>query len=451
MANKNVIEFDNSTKEIKKGTTILTAEPFAFVLSDQHRKERCDYCFKSVKISRCSGCQYVYYCGKNCQRKSWLIHKIECPNIKKIHPRVLPDAAKMMSRIIIKLSQGGADECGYYTSSKYRKFYDLMSHTNNIKNDDKKMEHFTSLSMILIKFLPKDILPDIKELLGIFGRMSVNSFNILDTDMTSLGVGIYLGPSIIDHSCKPNAHAVFEGTKIIIRTLEDLPSLDWSKIHITYIDLLRDTKMRRNELQKAYYFLCDCERCSSPETIEISAACPNKKCTYPCIPNDYKNCVKCGEKYPDNYQEKFNQVTELSLYHLEKMAHTAYLDASRMCLEKQDGILHPYNLLSIRMLEMALVAAMNLELWDEAQIYAAKLTPRYLFYFGDNHPMSGQVHYVQAKLLSFQRRNKEAFEFITKAAQMIKMAFGENHYKMRYEVRPLLEQLLAEHHMSNNY
>lgn len=94
------------------------------------------------------------------------------------------------------------------------------------------MEHFTSLSMILIKYLPKDILPDIKELLGIFGRMSVNSFNILDTDMTSLGVGIYLGPSIIDHSCKPNAHAVFEGTKIIIRTLDDLPSLDWSKVNL---------------------------------------------------------------------------------------------------------------------------------------------------------------------------------------------------------------------------
>lgn len=90
--------------------------------------------------------------------------------------------------------------------------------------------------MILIEFLPKDMLPDIKELLGIFGRMSVNSFNILDTDMTSLGVGIYLGPSVIDHSCKPNAIAVFEGTKIIITTLCDLPSIDWSKVCI-YVGL----------------------------------------------------------------------------------------------------------------------------------------------------------------------------------------------------------------------
>lgn len=92
------------------------------------------------------------------------------------------------------------------------------------------MEHFTSLSMVLLEFLPKEIIPEPRELLRIFGRMSVNSFNILDTDMTSLGVGIYLGPSILDHSCKPNATAIFEGTKLLIRTLCDLESLDWSKV-----------------------------------------------------------------------------------------------------------------------------------------------------------------------------------------------------------------------------
>lgn len=94
------------------------------------------------------------------------------------------------------------------------------------------MEHFTSLSMVLFEFLPQEIIPEPKKLLEIFGRMSVNSFNILDTDMTSLGVGIYLGPSILDHSCKPNATAIFEGTKLLIRTLCDLESLDWSKVII---------------------------------------------------------------------------------------------------------------------------------------------------------------------------------------------------------------------------
>lgn len=47
--------------------------------------------------------------------------------------------------------------------------------------------------------------------------------------MNTIGVGIYLGASVMDHSCKPNAVAVFEGTTIMIRTLMDLPSLDWSQ------------------------------------------------------------------------------------------------------------------------------------------------------------------------------------------------------------------------------
>lgn len=92
------------------------------------------------------------------------------------------------------------------------------------------MKHFTSLSIVLFEFLPKNVMPHPKELLEIFGRLTINSFHILDTDMTSLGVGLYLGPSIIDHSCKPNASATFEGTTIIIKSLCDLPALDWSKV-----------------------------------------------------------------------------------------------------------------------------------------------------------------------------------------------------------------------------
>lgn len=60
--------------------------------------------------------------------------------------------------------------------------------------------------------------------------MCVNGFTILDSEMTSIGTGIYLGASIIDHSCKPNALAVFEGTTIYIRTTEVLPVFNWSQV-----------------------------------------------------------------------------------------------------------------------------------------------------------------------------------------------------------------------------
>ncbi|XP_008559896.1 uncharacterized protein LOC103580056 [Microplitis demolitor] len=438
---------DGPGKFLKKGTTIISATPFAFILGSLHRKERCDYCFKSGKISRCSGCQYVYYCSKTCQKRGWSIHKVECPNIKRVHPRIVPDAARLMARIIIKLFQMGKNERGYYTATKYRVFNNLMTHAEDIKKNVKKMEHFTSLSMVLFEFLPQEIIPEPKKLLEIFGRMSVNSFNILDTDMTSLGVGIYLGPSILDHSCKPNATAIFEGTKLLIRTLCDLESLDWSKIFITYIDLLKDTKTRREELKQSYFFLCECERCNSPETIEIAAACPNKKCTNPCLPS-LNECNKCGEKLTDDFIDKFNKVCELSLYQLDKMQSMAYLDASRMCLDKQEGIVHPYNLLAVRTLENAVAAAVDLDRWEEAEVYATKLIPKYLYYYGDSHPMTAQMYFSWGKLLSLQNKGLQALEVVTKAARMIELTFGPNHSKVKYEVKPVLDQLVAEYHLS---
>lgn len=73
--------------------------------------------------------------------------------------------------------------------------------------------------------------------------MIVNAFNILDNEMNSIGTGIYLGVSVTDHSCKPNAVATFDGTTLYIRTIEDLPSVDWSKVCIQY-NMVSDNSKR---------------------------------------------------------------------------------------------------------------------------------------------------------------------------------------------------------------
>jgi len=98
--------------------------------------------------------------------------------------------------------------------------------------DAKRQAHFATLYGVLLQFLDETIMPNIAELMGIYGRICTNSFNILDLNMNTIGVGIYLGASVMDHGCKPNAVAVFEGTTIMIRTVTDLPSLDWSQASI---------------------------------------------------------------------------------------------------------------------------------------------------------------------------------------------------------------------------
>ncbi|XP_066595162.1 histone-lysine N-methyltransferase SMYD3 isoform X2 [Prorops nasuta] len=433
-----------NTDVLKKGTTLITAKPFAFVLSSKHRTERCDNCLKSdTQLLKCSGCQYVYYCDRKCQKESWSIHKQECSNLKRIVPRVIPDAARLMAKIIIKLNLGGGEECGYYTETKYRKFKDLMSHYSDIKNSEEKMEHFTSLCGVLLEFFGNTPIPNSAELMGIYGRMCINSFNILNEDMNSIGVGIYLAPSILDHSCEPNATVIFEGTRIIIRTLQDLPSLDWSNIRISYIDLLNTTKDRKAELQSSYYFLCECEKCKTEKPEAEAAACPNVSCTYPCSVNDDK-CTKCGAEYPVGFKENFNEVTEFTKHHLQDMKIMAYLDVSKICLKRQKGVLHSLNVKHVRTLESAFDAAINLSSWEEAEEYSKLLLPGYLLYYGYIHSLTGLLYLMRGKIQLYLNKPKQAFEMLRKAHDILVITHGEKHSLVKDTVKRLLYKATLE-------
>lgn len=76
---------------------------------------------------KCSGCQYVYYCNRECQTNAWKIHKSECVCLKRATGKTVPDAARVIARIILKLNNGGDVEKGFYTDQFFRKFKDLMS------------------------------------------------------------------------------------------------------------------------------------------------------------------------------------------------------------------------------------------------------------------------------------------------------------------------------------
>lgn len=55
------------------------------------------------------------------------MHKLECKQLKKIAPKILPDAARLLARLIQKLNKGGGNQKSHYTPTKFRMFKDLMS------------------------------------------------------------------------------------------------------------------------------------------------------------------------------------------------------------------------------------------------------------------------------------------------------------------------------------
>jgi [histone H3]-lysine4/36 N-trimethyltransferase SMYD len=245
--------------------------------------------------------------------------------MKKIAPKVLPDAARLMAKIIWKLQYGGYLQKFYYSRNGFRKFNDLMPHLDDIKWDEKRMEHMQSLHSVLKEYLAPEHFPNDTEFLGIYGRICINSFNILDDDLNSIGTGIYLAASILDHSCKPNAVATFEGPQISIRLIEDIPELNWQNIRISYIDQMDLAETRCAELKKAYYFDCDCERCKDASLTSkmLAMACPNDKkdCSGFLAPGDEK-CSECDFAITDESRQRFEDVMEMTKQALQEMQNT---------------------------------------------------------------------------------------------------------------------------------
>lgn len=200
----------------------------------------------------------------------------------------------------------------------------IVTDYSDIKNDTMRMEQFESLEMVLHDILDNSIIPNTSELLGIYGRLVVNGFNILDCEMNSIGTGIYLGVSVTDHSCAPNAIATFEGKTLHIRALEDMPSIDWTKIFISYIDTMAITQSRRDDLKCNYYFLCMCPKCIDPKTTisMISGKC--QSCKNPIyLEENPTDCMRCGWSITEKYKETFYDVLEFTSQQIEKMKQIA--------------------------------------------------------------------------------------------------------------------------------
>lgn len=72
--------------------------------------------------------------------------------------------------------------------------------------------------------------------------MCINAFNILDDNLNTIGTGIYLAASVINHSCVPNATATFDGSTLRIGAITDIeysdPELVINNTNLYYLLLL---------------------------------------------------------------------------------------------------------------------------------------------------------------------------------------------------------------------
>ncbi|KAK3759711.1 hypothetical protein RRG08_064432 [Elysia crispata] len=80
--------------------------------------------------------------------------------------------------------------------------------------------------------------------------MVINTFTAADEVLQDVGVAVYARPSVLDHRCRPNAVASFDGRKVIIRAVEDIPSGSLSDVYLCYVDPMATISERRQQLQE---------------------------------------------------------------------------------------------------------------------------------------------------------------------------------------------------------
>ena len=426
----------------ERGEEVLRDEPFSYIVKVECRSTVCDFCLKQCKTSQkafknCSACKLVYYCNSTCQRNAWdSHHRAECVYLKKgLPPIVLKSEAILLTiRIILRLQKEGDKEfVVQLPNGQKRCFSDLMSHKKDIENDPDHMETFRNL-YVLLKASLMGNLPSESNVLEIYGKMMVNAFNIQNDIVEPIGFGLYLGASILDHSCAPNAHWHHNGKHMIIKTIENVESFDdLRQSYLTIFHLTASTKKRREKLMKDHYFFCECSKCKDVPADQMKSSLICIKCKG-CIPVKIGACTTCNYEIDKALFEKQKSIRKQILNVSEKQFF-------KNLYEQAIEIFHPFdtNFTSF----LTLYSSQQYE--EKNYSFCLDVSRLKLIHLRQHVPPYqmniGSEEIMFSKLCTWLGLFEEAEEHINIAKDILQVNFGMDHPLLDKEWKPIRQQI----------
>ena len=246
------------------GTCEAIAHP---VLLASMRQSRCAYCFQKIHNNNIlPPSKLHYHCSHKCKSldTNW---QMETHAMNKL-PSLPSPTALSISRILRKFIEYPPvaleqyNELCYYDidllSEKERETY--LSILNQCHIFLRAMEHNAAAKLVYDMIQQHD-----KTLAYQFmSRLSMNGFTISNSEQHAIGHGVYIGASMINHSCRSNAVPTFwlrngEPPALQVTLCKDV-SLG-NEITISYCDVTTPTCMRKESLYENYKFVCDCALC----------------------------------------------------------------------------------------------------------------------------------------------------------------------------------------------
>uniref|UniRef100_A0A672GH76 [histone H3]-lysine(4) N-trimethyltransferase n=1 Tax=Salarias fasciatus TaxID=181472 RepID=A0A672GH76_SALFA len=393
-----------ATAGIRRGELVTSVEPLASCVSLKRSREVCQQCFaRRETLLRCSQCKMARYCNVTCQSRAWPGHKRECKCLRGLLPRVPTDSVRLAASLIFALSSP--------SGSSSEELYSLEEHESHLNSmSEQKKEGLSQLASMLELFLHQEgpnlaeelktaLPPSCRDFLCLIAKITCNCFTISDGELHEIGVGLYPSLSLLNHDCRPNCVMVFEGAKLQLRAVQDISAEE--ELTISYIETLSLTEERQKQLADQYHFNCQCRRCQTHDKDELMLA---------------------GEE---------------AAWRLLKEAHLSdwktLLESSLHLLSAAGAGVPDENLYRLRITDMALDAAIHLQLWDEALKYSLKTLPGYRQYYPDPHPVHGVQLMRVGKLQHYLENIKDALDTFKGtrgemlAYNIMKLTHGDDH------------------------
>ncbi|KAJ4972812.1 hypothetical protein NE237_005986 [Protea cynaroides] len=444
-----------STTNFSPGDVIISQDPYASVPNNSSVDVKCDGCFTSSNLKKCSACQAVWYCGSMCQKSEWKLHRLECQalaRLSKDRRKSVSPSIRLMMRLYLKRKLQSDQVIPKTAIDNYNLVEALVSHMSNI--DENQLVLYAQMANLVNLILQwPDI--NIKEIAENFSRFACNAHTICDNELRPLGTGLYPVISIINHSCSPNSVLVFEGKVAVVRAME--PILKGSEVLISYIETAGSTATRLKTLKEQYLFKCTCSRCMKlgfDDDIQESAIldgyrCKDDKCNGFLLHYSDDNAFRCQQCGLVRKKEEIKQITsEVKL--LSDKATTSlcsdYLEARAMykMIEKlQLKLCHSLSLTLMRTRETLLKILMELKVWREALTYCKLTVPIYQRIYPTVHPLLGLQYYTSGKLEWLLGDTEDAIKSLTMAVDILRITHGTNTPFMK-DLLIKLEEACAE-------
>jgi len=409
------------------GSLVLRSSCYSHVISPHSLADVCDSCLSSpnifdnlppVTLYRCSKCKLSYYCNIACQKKAWPEHSKECKYLKNIQPRVPPAIVRLMIRTCLKHREY-PDISENLPDGSVRSFNNLKMHKEDISSSTEKKQAFSSFLQVIQACVGNMFSND--HLFETYCKILINSTEITDCMGNTVGTGLYLGLSVVDHSCNPNVNCVFTGTVVELRSLDIIPAPVLANTRVSYNNNILPTKIRQARLKQDYYFLCCCSLCCDKEADLICAgAVVCKDCQAP-VAEVEGHCEHCG---------RINDLdisTDKGL--LSKNLEDDEVLRTYQILSKK---IHVYDYKMIEFSERAMSVCLAQENFGKFYQIGQSVLSAYIRYFPKNSTSVGLHLAKLAKTAIFLNKTDEAISYLKQCFYIFKLSHGEDSRLFQY-------------------